>query len=385
MNSNNILVLYTTLYISAIDAFNVGIVGAGPAGALASIALAKKGHDVNIFEPLPVSRVDKNKAYNLVLTKRGTDALDRFGIIYKDKCVEITNIVTHQNGVVSEHKMTDRVSISRNDLVNSILDVAKISGVKVHSAKLITVDTNDNLAFFDSGNYEYDLLVGCDGSRSKTRSVIRSSNLDFDYTEHIDHRAFHTFDISNDELKDMNDYNEIWDSSFHVWKDLIGESELICPPTVEGGLTVSYVSKGEFNISDFPDIKLGRHYVEHLESKKPRYTNTVYCTHAGLGNILLMGDALHAMFPSLGQGVNVALEDVVYLDACCKPHKKVEDIVESYNRLRLDDSHAACELSEIGFGNSDRSNRGGMHRAMMYLGNSDISYSEILKIINEDD
>ena len=109
-----------------------------------------------------------------------------------------------------------------------------------------------------------------------------------------------------------------------------------------------------------------------------RPVQTVY-----VDNVILVGDACHASLPSLGQGCTAALEDIVYLDACfsAKKSPSVEEIVTSYNNIRLGDSHAVTKLSEIGFGNSDRSNRGNVHSAMKYIGKPDISYSEILDII----
>lgn len=374
------IVLFSLVTLT--NSFNVGIIGTGPAGALAAISLAKRGHTVNIFDQHVFTPEKDFKNYNLVLYKRGMDALSRFGVKYSDKSVDIKQILAHKNDVASQKRSLESVSISRRDLLDCIKDSAKDLDITFHHSKLITVDFENNIAFLDNCNYNYDLLIGADGSNSKVRSALRSCNQNFDFDEIWDDRGFTTFDITKEELEKFKGYDENWKNSFHIWQDDSGDSELICPPSIGGGITVSYVSKNNFDMSKFPEFELERLGVEEIESRKPRVTKSVYCTHAGIGNVLLMGDACHSMIPSLGQGVNAALEDSVYLEACFSSDS-VESVVKSYNNIRLGDSYAVTKLSQIGFGNSDRSDRGNVHSAIKYIGNPDISYSEILDIVND--
>jgi len=393
----NMIYTFLVLLISCCtiaNSFNVAIIGTGPAGALAAISLAKKGHTVNVFDQQSVEskdetcqcgvvsqKEDDSRNYNLVLNKRGIDALDRFGVKYSDKSVTIKQILAHRHDVAWQKQSLETISISRSDLVACIKDAAKDLDITFHHSKLITVDFDSRIAFLENRNQYYDLLIGADGSNSKVRSALRSCNKDFDYDEIVDDRVFKTFKVTKEELSKMKGYDETWGSSFHIWQ--ADDSELICPPSIDGGLTVSYVTKKEFKMGNFPDFNLGEFRDKSIEMGRPRVTKSVYCTHVGLDNVILMGDSCHSMIPSLGAGVNAALEDSVYLDACCstKESPSVDEIVTSYNNIRLRDSHAVTKLSQIGFGNSDRSNRGNVHAAMKYIGNSDISYSEILDIV----
>ena len=391
----NIIFILLFSFTSLVNSFNVGIIGAGPSGALAAISLAKKGHTVDIFDQKSTVKEDEScscgisheynrknsRNYNLVLNKRGMDALDRFGIDYSDKCVYIKQILSHKNGVVHQKQSLETISISRSDLVECIKDAAKDLDITFHHSKLITIDFDSKIAFLENRNHYYDLLIGADGANSKVRSSLRSCNKDFEYDEIFDDRVFKTFDITKKELEKFKGYDENWGKYFHVFQ--ADDAELICPPSIDGGLTVSYVTKKEFGMEKFPEFKLGEFREEELQLKRPRVTKSVYATHVGIENVILVGDACHSMIPSLGQGCTAALEDIMYLDACLstKESPSVDEIVTNYNNIRFRDSHAITKLSQIGFGNSDRSNRGNVHSAMKYIGNSDISYSEILDII----
>jgi len=386
------IILILLSIFSFANSFNVAVIGSGPAGALAAISLAKKGHVVNVFDQKPLSHTqdicthaafenDDLKNYNLVLNKRGIDALDKFDVDYSEKSVDITHIMAHKHDSAFQRDSLDTISISRSDLLECIKDAAKNLDITFHHSKLIDIDFDNRVAILENKKQSYDLLIGADGANSKVRSSLRECVDEFGYDEIMDDRFFKTFKVTKEELEKFKGYDETWGNSFHVWQST--DSELICPPCKDGGLTVSYVTTKNFNMSNFPEFKLGERTMQHIEKGKPRVTKSVYCTHAGIGRVLLIGDACHAALPSLGQGVNAALEDSVYLEACCgtKESPSAEDIVTSYNNIRLGDSYAVTKLSQIGFGGSDRRNHGKMHSAMRLIGKSDISYSEILDII----
>ena len=351
-------------------AFNVGIIGGGPAGALAALSLARRGHVVKIFEQHE-DVVDET----LVLSKRGMDALDRFGVKYDHKCVDIKQQLYHNGDNVEQRQTLESSSIGKNDLVKCILDSTKDLDVDIFNTRLLTLDIDTNFAFLESGNYKYDLLIGADGAGSKVRSTLRACNSDFDFEESIGARVFKKFEIDNEELKSMVNYDENWGSSFHVWE---GEDCVLrCPPSKDGGLSVSYISKNyneDFDMSKFPGIRMGKLHSKVMENKKARVGRSTYCSHVGMGNVILMGDSAHTVCPHMEQGVNAALEDSVYLDACLDDREQIGEIVNRYNTLRLDDSQSVCKLSEMDHDS---------HKALKYIGNSDISYTEILKIIME--
>ena len=62
----------------------VVVAGAGPAGALLSIYLARQGHDVVVYESRPDLRlhdIDAGRSINLALATRGIVPLVEVGVI----------------------------------------------------------------------------------------------------------------------------------------------------------------------------------------------------------------------------------------------------------------------------------------------------------------
>lgn len=374
------------LVVHRVASFNVCVIGNGPSGTLAAIAMARRGHDVTVFEQRPDNPVQDSRDYNLVLTQRGMNALERFEVPFLHKSVHIHQILAHTSrGKTDSRKALPSVSINRNDLIKCMKDCAENLGVSIHESTLHTIDFKENTVYLGNGSHKYDMLVGADGVHSRVRSSLRICDPLFDLTEKFDRRQFKTFGLSNAEMRRMDGYDDTWKSSFHVWQDDSMEADLVCPPTLEGGVTASYISAADLDLNRFPGVFNSMEwYRSHdLKFQRPRSQKSVYCSHVGIGNVVLIGDAGHAMCASLGQGVNAALEDCVVMDMCSKTRLDPSQMASMYNKVRIDDAHAVCELSEIGFGSSDRSNRGRSHGAMIYIGNHDISYDEILRIVKE--
>lgn len=104
---------------------------------------------------------------------------------------------------------------------------------------------------------------------------------------------------------------------------------------------------------DYPPV------VHHILDRVPGssiFENAVYDINVArewsLGNVILVGDAAHAMTPGLGQGANMGLEDAAELAILLSPHLRGEgessssipDVLESFWRGRRDrvkDVHAA--------------------------------------------
>ena len=126
---------------------------------------------------------------------------------------------------------------------------------------------------------------------------------------------------------------------------------------------------------------------------------TVKCDRAHHGDsILLIGDALHAVSPSAGQGCNSALEDVlIFSKLLDKYADDWNQALPEFSRQRIPDVHALKELSDYSFPRNNKLLaaefllrlilRRKLHQifpsikpfAFDLLMETDISYSQILK------
>ena len=64
--------------------------------------------------------------------------------------------------------------------------------------------------------------------------------------------------------------------------------------------------------------------------------------------VVLLGDAAHAMWPSLGQGANVALESAVCLGKICEEFG-IKEALQNFDELRRPQTDACGRLSMAGF------------------------------------
>jgi kynurenine 3-monooxygenase len=94
-------------------------------------------------------------------------------------------------------------------------------------------------------------------------------------------------------------------------------------------------------LGQIPDIQAG--FYQHPTGMM----GTIRCPswHAG-GDVLLLGDAAHAIVPFHGQGMNCAFEDCLILDQCLERHgDDWETVFAEFEQLRQPDTVAIAEMA----------------------------------------
>ena len=367
----------------------ITLVGAGLVGSLLSIFLAKKGHQVEVFERRPDYRkmgALGGRSINLALSDRGWRALKEAGI---EK--QIKEIALPMNGRMmhdTDGNLTFQpygkenqaiYSVSRAVLNEVLMNVAeKEHNVKFHfNQRCEDVDLKEVKAVFESEENEKnqarqiiksDIIIGADGAFSAVRGHMQRMPL-FNYTQHYLPHGYKELSIPANE----DGSHKLAPDALHIWPR--HSFMLIALPNIDGSFTCTLFLPFESEKSSKEaferlntDTEIMQFFETHfadvipimptlLEDFKNNPTSslvTIRCSPwAYEGNVCLIGDASHAIVPFYGQGMNSGFEDCFYFDEFMEKHaKKAEDnsidwkeMFEEFQNERIPNANAIADLA----------------------------------------
>jgi kynurenine 3-monooxygenase len=311
----------------------VVVVGAGPVGSLLALTLARRGHDVEVYERRPDMRsvdIAAGRSINLAVSTRGLHALDEVGLDddVVGEAVPMRGRMTHApDGKVAllPYGRSDREfihSMSRGGLNKLLMTRAEETGrVRFHfNQRLLDYDFDLRVVRFEPGGYlRAEVIVGSDGSASTLRACVSA-------------------DVSQDVL--TSGYKELtmpaigrggfamYKNALHIWPR--GSFMLIALPNHDGSFTCTLFLPFEGNPS-FAELKTEADVLQFFRMYFPDAVPlipglagqflqaplgrmaTVKAWPWSRGSALLIGDAAHAIVPFFGQGMNAGFEDVTLL------------------------------------------------------------------------
>ncbi|KAJ3088889.1 hypothetical protein HK100_007920, partial [Physocladia obscura] len=363
------------------------IVGAGMAGLLAAIAFKKRGYNVKIYDMYDPGAIAEPQVLGGVsgglmgVYSNGLRALERLDLL--DAVVEAS---AEANAAMPFYLMDGSDEIIKDDIspVEGVLDQRFLLRQKLHAIlglacskagvqifarkKFVSLAQTDEgvwVTFADSETVFADLLVGADGIHSAVRRNVFTESaklpifwgigymgiyeLDKEipnekaplrinshsrslYTDPI--RAISIATVNNEKdkvgtwiINDMDKSKIVEDEDWRPYSDLPKESNRLATIVEKWGAPkplVSCIRNAEritpVSLYDLPDL--------------PSFYS---------GRVLLVGDAGHGTIPTMGQGVNMAMEDagVLFdlLDAYPDLGRDYATVFKLYDKVRVPRVH----------------------------------------------
>jgi len=352
----------------------VNIIGAGLAGSLLAILLAKRGLRVTVYERRPDPRkvsADRGRSINMALAARGIRGLKLAGVLERvmPLAIPMRGRMVHEHDGSAELQMygvrPEEViySVSRADLNRALIEAAaELPGVTfvfrqlcmglAHEKTVLEMRDETTGRIYHAAAQP---SIATDGAGSAVRdsllarevSSVREEPLDHDYKE---------LTMTAAGGKHVMDPNAL-----HIWPR--GGFMLIALPNLDGTFTATLflarngvngfdqlrapADVGAFFARQFPSARalmpdLAREFFENPQGS----LGTVYTRGWHLnGDVLLLGDAAHAIVPFHGQGMNCSFEDCAELVRLMDEHHGWHGLFEAFEHERRPNTDAIAQMA----------------------------------------
>ncbi|WP_431273657.1 FAD-dependent oxidoreductase [Variovorax ureilyticus] len=336
---------------------NIGIAGAGPAGLATSIALAKLGHRVEVFEKHPTL---EPLGAGLLIQPQGLRALGELGVRreFDEVSVPIARLLgtTHRGWRVVDIDYEDSPAraVGRAALARVLHTAAQAAGVRFSLGREIeSLTVVEGLArtTTKTASLDFDLFAIADGAASSLRESTGIAGPSRTYRWGA---LWGQFWVS------------AWEHPSLLLQRFRGTSEMmgLLPTEVVGEVVRlsffwsirgdRYANWREGNLDSWkrhvltlwpeaaPVVGQVRHH-DDLAFAKYRHT---WPRSMGCGPLCVVGDAAHAMSPQLGLGTTLAMEDALALAHAVEQYG-VAGAARAYSSRRLRRSQGFQTLSRL--------------------------------------
>lgn len=362
----------------------ITVFGAGLAGTLCAIRLARLGYKVELFERRADPRVAGaagGRSINLALSTRGIEALREMGLadeVLDDGILMRGRAIHPLAGELafqpySSDEQKGIYSISRGGLNETLLNAAASEpNVSItFNARCVGVDLDTMHATIEDtrsgGNgvrhtKKCEVIIGGDGAFSAVRASMMKRDR-FEYHQYYQTHGYKELEIPPAEGESgLYGKFRINPNALHIWPRR--SFMMIALPNADGSFTCTLFApfEGEHGFERINSRDDARRYferrfpdaIQHMPTLLDDFERnptsslvTVKCFPWRLGGrVALIGDAAHAIVPFYGQGMNASFEDVHVLGECVE--RSGGDLAAAfgeYERLRKPAGDAIADLA----------------------------------------
>jgi kynurenine 3-monooxygenase len=352
----------------------INVVGAGLAGALLALLLARRGFEVTIFDRRPDPRaanLDSGRSINLALATRGLRALERAGVgsAVEALLVEMRGRMVHPlegAAQLQAYGQTAReviYSVARGALNRLLIEAADahphVAFRFGHAALRAEPSRGALLVRDEAAQHGYEVAlrptIAADGAGSAMRNGLLAAGLTSAREELLDH------DYKELTIPAVAGRHALESRALHIWPR--GGFMLIALPNPDGTFTAtlflprrgpnsfaeltSPASVRAFFAEQFPSALALMPALETEFFAHPQgIMGTVHCDQWHVaGDLLLLGDAAHAIVPFHGQGMNCAFEDCATLDQLLDECTDWTELFGEFQRRRKPNADAIARMA----------------------------------------
>ncbi len=355
----------------------ITILGAGLAGSLMAILLARRGSQVRVLERRPDLRkrqLSAGRSINLALADRGIHALKVAGVhdAVAPLLIPMPGRVLHDlNGATQFVPYGQRpheviYSISRPGLNEVLLDCTErlrnvelrfdqeCSAVDLAGGKLKVARHDEPRGHAEAFTH----LIAADGYQSVVRHALLETPGAHASSDLLPHG------YKELTLPAAHGKHQMHSNALHIWPR--GGFMLIALPNLDGSFTVTLFLPFENSDATQPSFAsltdatrieaFFRQYFPDALAMMPELAKEFFDNPTGKmvtvrsnrwtngRNAVLIGDAAHAIVPFHGQGMNCAFEDCVELDTLLQQHE-FSVACELFQQQRLPNANAIADMA----------------------------------------